>query len=272
MEELKCAIANMDGNGSRVTVWEYQKLMGSNSIENARSLYYAAQVGMRLRQVQIQINQAKVILEAGALQYMRGNIQIDASSGGLAGMAQKALINALTNEKTYRPTYTGVGDIVLEPSFGHFLLIKLENEEMVTDKGMFYASEGTVSVGVATQKNISAAFFGGEGFFQTKIFGTGWVVLESPVPLQEIVQVKLNGEKLQVDGNFALLRKGKIDFSVEKSTKSWIGSSRSGEGLLQTFAGTGEVWLAPTQSVYQKLRFQGLNQMVAAGHSSGSKT
>ena len=54
----------------------------------------------------------------------------------------------------------------------------------------------------------------------------------------------------QVDGDFALMRSGRIEFSVEKSTKGLLGTVASGEGLLQTFRGTGRVWIAPTQPLY----------------------
>ena len=37
-----------------------------------------------------------------------------------------------------------------------------------------------------------------------------------------------------------------------------------GEGLLQTFRGTGSVWLAPTQDIYQKLQAGGMASMAAA--------
>jgi len=36
-------------------------------------------------------------------------------------------------------------------------------------------------------------------------------------------------------------------------SKGIIGTMASGEGLLQTFKGTGEVWIAPTQTIYDKL-------------------
>lgn len=272
MEDNIRTIEEVTGESSRVCVLEYQQLLGSNNIESARALYYAAKTGMHLRQIQITLNNGEVVIESGALSYMSGNIRIETKAGGLAGYAQKVIASALTNESTFKPRYIGTGEIFLEPSFGHFLLVKLNNDEMITDKGMFHASENAVTIGVATQKNISSALFGGEGFFQTKLSGTGWVVLESPVPAQEIRRVTLNNEKLQVDGNFALLRKGKIDFHVEKSTKSIIGSMQSGEGLLQTFSGTGEVWLAPTQSIYNRLRTSTLATLAQTSHSSGQNT
>ena len=100
-----------------------------------------------------------------------------------------------------------------------------------------------------------AGAFGGQGFFQSKLKGTGWVVLELPVPETEIIKYKLNGpnDVLKVDGTFGILRKGDIQFKVEKSTKSLIGSSLNGEGMLQTYSGFGEVWVAPTMDTYKAI-------------------
>jgi uncharacterized protein (AIM24 family) len=122
------------------------------------------------------------------------------------------------------------------------------------------------------QKNVSSALFGGEGLFQTRIRGTGICVFESPVPTDEVLRIDLKNETLQVDGNFALMRTGQIEFSVEKSTKGIIGTLTSGEGLLQTFRGTGSVWLAPTQDIYQKLQAGGLASMKGASRSSNTAT
>lgn len=65
------------------------------------------------------------------------------------------------------------------------------------------------------QKNFSSAMAGGEGLFQTKIEGTGIIALEIPVPQDEILKYELTGDRLQVDGNFAILRSGNIKFSTE---------------------------------------------------------
>ena len=146
------------------------------------------------------------------------------------------------------------------------------DEEVITDKGMFCCCQGTLDIGSAMQKNVSSALFGGEGLFQTRIRGTGICVFESPVPADEVMRIDLKDETLQVDGNFALMRTGRIEFSVEKSTKGIIGTLTSGEGLLQTFRGTGSVWLAPTQDIYQRLQSGGIASMGAAPRSSNSAT
>lgn len=108
--------------------------------------------------------------------------------------------------------------------------------------------------------NIGAVFnrgtgmIGGQGLFQTEISGSGVVALFSPVPESEIVAYEITPDKpLMVDGNFALIRTKDVKFSLTKSSKSWISTAVSGEGLLQTFTGNGTVWIAPTQKIYEML-------------------
>ncbi|MBD1370807.1 AIM24 family protein [Hazenella sp. IB182357] len=214
--------------------------------------YYSQNSGMRLKQVRIKLNNGAVMIEAGSLHFLKGQISMDNSMGGTKGLINKLTTSMLTNESLFKPVYTGQGEIYLEPSFHHFIPYELNNEEVIVDKGMFYCCDSAIHVGLATQKNISSAVKGGEGLFQTKLSGTGICILKSPVPYQEIVKLELDNERLQVDGNFALLRSGNIQFTVEKSSKSIIGSVTSGEGLLQTFTGTGTVWLAPTQFLYER--------------------
>ncbi|MGN0696619.1 MAG: AIM24 family protein, partial [Oscillospiraceae bacterium] len=103
------------------------------------------------------------------------------------------------------------------------------------------------------QRNLSSAALGGEGIFQTSIKGPGLVILECAVPMCEIDIIDLENDTLKVDGNFAVLRTGGIDFTVERSAKTLIGSAVSGEGLVNVYRGTGQVWLAPTIKVYESM-------------------
>ena len=100
----------------------------------------------------------------------------------------------------------------------------------------------------------------------------GIAILCSPVPSQEIIKYQLNNEKLFVDGNFALMRSENIDFKVEKSSKNWISTGVSREGLLQTFEGNGYVWIAPTQGIYDKLVARNIQELFSQKGTSNTKT
>ena len=258
-------LVSRESTTSTVEVLAYQKLSGSDDVTVARNVYAAYRAGMRLKQVRVSLSNGEIVIEAGCLHYMRGNFDVESSSGG----AGKWLKSRMAGESTVRSRYRGTGVVHLEPSFGHFLIIDLNDEQWIVDQGAFYASEGTVNVDAVMQSNISSALFGGEGLFQTEITGSGWAILSSPVPMDEIVVVQLNNEKLQVDGNFAMARKGQIEFSVEKSGKSLWKSFRGGEGLLQTFIGTGEVWLAPTQAIYESVKFGGAGGIATLASTEG---
>ncbi|MGP1386794.1 MAG: AIM24 family protein [Thainema sp.] len=265
-------ISSATSQGFRVDILAYKNLSGSNDPATAQDIHYANQTGLKLKQVRIMLNNSDAIVEAGALHYMHGRIEMDNAVGGIGGLGKAMFKKMLTNETAFTPRYSGTGSIFLEPSFGDFLIYQLNNEEVICDKGMFYCGESSLQVGVAAQRNVSSAVFGGEGFFQTQINGSGLCVLELPVPMDEVRCVQLNNETLQVDGNFALMRTGNIQFSVEKSAKSLLGAMSSGEGLLQTFRGTGRVWLAPTQSIYDRMRYGGLSSLSSAQRSARTQT
>lgn len=249
--ELKL-ISEMRGE-SVFQVLEYDSLKGGDSLELAIKLNQMREANIKLRQVRIILDESSVKIEKGSLSYMRGSINMQNKIGGPLGLGKKFFSSKVTGESTFKPKYDGTGEIFLEPSFGHYALIELENEEIVVDDRMFYACESSVEVGAYMNKSVSSVMFGNEGIFQTKLSGEGIVVLEIPVPESEIFKCKINNDVLKVDGNFAVLRTGNIEFTVEKSSKSLVSTVTGGEGLLNVFRGTGEVWLIPTKSVYEKL-------------------
>jgi len=116
--------------------------------------------------------------------------------------------------------------------------------------GFYFCSSDGIKVGYARQANMKTGLVGGEGWFQTKLSGTGWAVINIPVPPAEVQKFELKNDTLQVDGTFAILRRGDIKFTVQRSAKGFINTMASGEGLLQTFVGTGEVWICPTLQSY----------------------
>lgn len=246
--------------GMKVEVLEYNKLQGSTDTSAAMDMYFMEQQNIKARQVAIYLNNDKVKVEPGAMSYFKGNLEMvsGVTPGKLIG---KMFSAAVTGESVAQPEYKGTGMVVLEPSFNNFLVLKIDGE-VIVDKGMFYCAQGGVQVKPVSVKTISSAFAGGEGIFQISLKGKGIVVLESRVPVSEIDEIHLDNETLKVDGNFAILRSGNINFTVERSAKTLIGSAVSGEGLVNVYRGTGTVWLAPTIKVYDainKSRALGIN-------------
>ena len=73
------------------------------------------------------------------------------------------------------------------------------------------------------------------------------MVLESPVPRDELIEFDLKEDELKIDGNMAIAWSNSLKFTVERSSKSLVGSAISGESLVNVYRGTGKVLMAPTQ-------------------------
>lgn len=236
-----------------IEVLEYEKLMGAGHPSMAERLYFSQKSGIRLRQIKITLlggANSEVITEIGSLQYMKGHLKQENKVGGLGGFAKRMINKKLSGENVFRPSYIGTGEVFLEPSFKHFTLIEMDDSELVLDKGMFYCCTSGIEVGVRSVGSVSAAFLGSDGVFQTSLKGTGIVVVEIPVHVDELVTLELTGDMVQVDGDSCLMRSGSVDFSVKKSHKNLFKTATGGEVFLETFTGTGYVWLAPTVVAY----------------------
>jgi uncharacterized protein (AIM24 family) len=243
--------------GTTFEVLEYGPLAGSEPYAVAEQVHLLNRAGVRLRQLRIRLTSDAVRTEPGALQFLKGSIEMESNTGagsGMGGLMKGALAAARTGETLFKPLYRGSGELYLEPTFGHFWLRQMEGETLFADQGLFFCCEDSVKVEAHKVESFSARMVGGEGRYQTKVSGTGMVVFRIPVPRKEIVELTLSDETLQVDGSFALLRTGDVHFSVEKASKSFAGAVTSGEGLLQTFRGSGTVWVAPTQALYQPMK------------------
>ena len=251
----KLIMLNEMENDSKFQILQYENLEGATDIDTAFGLNIMKENGIKLKQIRILLDDSVVKLEAGALSYMKGDIISQQDKiGGVLGLGKKIISSKLTGESIFKPCYKGTGEIFLEPSFGHFALIELEDDEIIVGDGMFYACEDDVEVGITMQRNLSSSILGKEGLYHTKLSGSGIVALEIPVPESEIFKCVLIDDTLKVDGDFAILRTGNIEYSVEKSSKSIVGSLTSGEGFVNVYRGSGEVWLSPTKNMYNKLR------------------
>lgn len=213
----------------------------------AAQAYFAAKMGVQQKQLFCVLDNSGVILQKGAMQWMSGAVQLTSGVKGISDLAGKFFQGAVTGESAIKPQYFGTGMIAAEPTYKHLLLEDLNDwgGQLVVDDGMFYACEASCRLSLQARSNFSSAVAGGEGLFNTLIQGSGVVCLESPVPREELIRVELNQDQLVIDGNFAVAWSASLQFSTEKSSKSLLGSAASGEGLVNTYRGTGTVLMAP---------------------------
>ena len=96
------------------------------------------------------------------------------------------------------------------------------------------------------RSNFSSTVAGGEGLFNLSLNGRGVFCVESDCPKEELIEITLQDDVLKIDGNYAIAWSKSLNFTVERSGKSLIGSAASGEGLVNVYRGTGKVLMMPT--------------------------
>lgn len=234
------------GSMGPFTVVEYLKDL-SVTPSTAMTAYYCNEMNVRKRQVICDLSKANITLQAGAMQWMAGNVNATTGLKGVGDFFGKAVRGKVTGESAVKPEYTGNGVLVLEPTYRHILLIDLAdwNGSIVLDDGLFLACDSKLKQKAVMHSNFSSAVAGGEGLFNLGVVGNGVLCLESPSPKEELIEVTLQDDVLKVDGNMAIAWSGTLDFTVERSGKTLLGSAASGEGLVNVYRGTGKVLLAP---------------------------
>ena len=241
---------------------------------NAMNEYFMSKMGVRRRQVVIDIDKDhSAIIQAGAMQWMGGNVRATSGVKGIGDFLGKAIKGAVTKETAVKPEYVGEGCLVLEPTYKYIILAdigKWGSSGMTIEDGMFLACDANVKSNVVARKNLSSAVLGGEGLFNLSLQGNGVAALESNVPEDELIEVILENDELKIDGNLAVCWSSNLEFTVERSTKTLVGSAVSGEGLVNVYRGTGRVLMcpvAPTTSL-----FESTNTMAAKAAAKSSNT
>ena len=228
------------------TVIEYQRDL-SVMPEDAQTAYFCSEMNVRRRQVICDVARSNVTTQSGAMQWTVGDVNATTGIKGVGDFIGKALRGGVTGESAIKPEYTGNGVLVLEPTYKHIILIDVAdwNGEIVLDDGLFLACESTLGHKAVMRSNISSAVAGGEGLFNLGISGSGILCLESPCPREELIEINLVDDVLKIDGNMAVAWSQSLEFTVERSGKTLIGSAASGDGLVNVYRGTGRVLLAP---------------------------
>ena len=241
---------------------------------NAQTEYFMSQMNVRRRQIVIELDKEhSAIIQAGAMQWMGGDIQATTGVKGIGDLFGKALKGAVTKETAIKPEYVGNGYLVLEPTYKYILLKDISewgSSGMTIEDGMFLACDSHVQNKIVARKNVSSALLGGEGFFNLSLHGTGTVALESNVPEEELIEIILEDDELKIDGNLAVCWSSDLDFTVERTAKTLVGSAVSGEGLVNVYRGTGRVLMspvAPTSSL-----FEATNTLAAKTAAKNSNT
>ncbi len=255
-------ILNLENNDRKIVdeagcfkVLEYVK-DASVSPDNASMEYFMSEMGVRRRQLIAFLDgSTSVVTQAGAMQWFAGDIEASTGITGVGSFVGNLVKGAVTNESAVKPEYRGSGYLALEPTYKFIILVDIGKwgSGMTIEDGMFLACEDTVKNKVVGRNTVSSALLGGEGLFNLSLYGSGIAALESNVPGNELIEIELDNDELKIDGNMAVCWTSDLKLTVERTTKTLIGSAMSGEGLVNVYRGTGKVLMSPvalTGSLY----------------------
>ena len=239
-------IKTLDQQGP-FSIIEYQRDL-SVTPASALNAYYCSQMNVRKRQVVCDLSKADITTQAGAMQWMLGDVNATTGIKGVGDLLGKAVRGKVTGESAIKPEYTGSGILVLEPTYRHLILMDAGswNGAVVLDDGLFLACDSKLKHKAVARSTFSSAGAGNEGLFNLSLSGQGICCIEAECPKEELVEISLQDDVLKIDGNYAIAWSASLQFTVERSGKSLIGSAASGEGLVNVYRGTGKVLMMPT--------------------------
>ncbi|WP_189074262.1 AIM24 family protein [Deinococcus sedimenti] len=201
------------------------------------------------RQLKFTLQDDSVVLEPGILSYAHGRlkfevIQQQAGGGGFLGRAMRS---AGTGESAYGTRVTGTGEVWTEPTHKHFVFANMESgDSMLVDDKAYYAAQGSLRLSTHQHARVQGAV-SGNGLMQPRLDGRGLLVIESPVSVHEIEMLDVPaGETVTVDGDMMLMYTATMNPRLGPLVRGLRNSLRSGEGLVYTLDGPGQVFLTPT--------------------------
>ena len=137
-----------------------------------------------MRQVRIDIREETVRARRGAMSNMRGTVKLTPRLPRAGDIVR----SFFTSEARIRPFYSGSGSILLQPSLGGYHILDVEpGERWILEPGVYWASEGTVELGL-TREPFWSSLWAGDGFFvwKTVVSGHGRVAINAPGPVETV--------------------------------------------------------------------------------------
>src|SRR5687768_15534101 len=101
-------VESITRGGTTFEVLEWRRLAGAEPLSIVPKLFDLNRAEARLRQLRLRLNEDAVRTEPGALQFLKGTIRMESSTGGesgIAGFAKAALAAARTGESVFKPLY-----------------------------------------------------------------------------------------------------------------------------------------------------------------------
>ncbi|KFI32501.1 hypothetical protein CG51_01545 [Haematobacter missouriensis] len=186
-----------------------------------------------MRQIRIDMAEETVRARHGAMSTMQGKVVMTPRLPGPRDIFR----SFFTSDARIRPYYSGTGSVLLQPTLGGYHLLDVTpGERWILEPGAYWASEGSVQLGM-TREPAWSSFWAGDGFlsWKTTVSGVGKVAINAPGPVETIY---VDDSDFRVQGRLVLGRTGGLKFS-SRAPARWPRSLISGQRRLRAFHGTG---------------------------------
>lgn len=180
--------------------------------------------------------------DSGAMMTMSPNLKVESSiRGGVMGALSRSLLRGETFFYLTISAPQSEGEALLAPStIGGIETLRLSGTEYFLQKGSFLAAQHSVQLNTKTQ-NLTKGLFSGEGFFVTRVSGTGTLVLNT---FGALMPFDLGpGQEIVVDNFHVVAWESTTRYTITKAAAGWISSFTSGEGFVCRFTGPGRVYV-----------------------------
>ena len=250
MTDYRTKIDEKAGRGARFELYQFKRKSYSLGMGGEGVTYYGGEP-ITARQLKIVLEGGSALLEPGALQYCHGKLSVEVQQQEQGGFFARAVRSAGSGESAFATKYSGYGEVWTEPTAKQFIIAEMDGpgDALILDDKAFYACESSIQVKTHVHNTISGVL-SGNGLMQPKLEGQGVFVVESPVPVDEVEAIELDGSgELIVDGDLMMMYSASLQVELRPLVRGIRNALRSGEGLVFVFRGRGTVWLTPTMKL-----------------------
>lgn len=203
---------------------------------------------MQFPLVELSLNQGEtVFIQRGSMVYhtpnVSLNIQLNASGSGLGRFVKAVGRSMVSGESTFITQAIAESDnghLALAPDTpGQVIALELGEKQYRLNDGAFLALDGTAFYTMERQ-SIGKALFGGQGgLFVMTTQGQGTLLANA---FGSIKKIELQNQEITIDNAHVVAWSQSLDYNIHLENGFWQ-SIGTGEGVVNTFRGTGEVYV-----------------------------
>lgn len=198
-----------------------------------------------LAQINLKAGESAYI-QQGSMVYKTPGIElktrVNANNKGLGGIIQSIGRSIVSGESFFitEAFANNEGTVAIAPSIpGSIEVLECGPKQYRINDGAFLAMEGSAHYQIKSQ-GIGKAIFGKTGgLFVMETTGTGKVLINS---FGNIIKLTLNNDSITIDNGHVLAWDSNLNYNIQMES-GLLHSIGTGEGLVNTFTGTGDVYI-----------------------------